>query len=363
MKMRLDVLPFPMGAESNGFISALASAITCCRGVSEDDPYWCAQKGRYCVRCGDCGQTSQLRNHRGMLYHELLTVSGLAFTFDYPEDDNVGFHTMPDTPVGWRWEEPFVAELMDFAGFGYERYARGGASDMHGVIARAIDSGYPALVAKHGKWADGMEWARCWSVVCGYTDNGICVMRHGGEIAVETEGAYDDWIVITGPAMRARTYRDALRRICRILTDPSHDAIEREIYTGLDNVTPDNAEATAYKLMGINGVPIETRWHAGEALCSPHNMLWNMCADEALRTRVRELIFPRYIDGDGCDTHAAGWKIWGALNVGPHSGYMPTEESFALIQKEKVRQELKRLYRIIFDNDRAVAKGLCELLD
>lgn len=35
---------------------------------------------------------------------------------------------------------------------------------------------------------------------------------------------------------------------------------------------------------------------------------------------------------------------------------MPTEESFALIQKPEVQEELKRLYGIVFGNDRAVAE-------
>lgn len=42
---------------------------------------------------------------------------------------------------------------------------------------------------------------------------------------------------------------------------------------------------------------------------------------------------------------------------------MPTEESFVPLQKPKVQEELKRLYRIVFDNDRAAVGEMQDILE
>lgn len=89
-KKQLTVHPFPCDAESNGFTAALSSVV-------------CAAK-KY---TDDTGQSPD-KTHLSV-YHCLLTVSGLAFGFDYPEDDGVSAHTIPNTPVGWRWDDGFMA--------------------------------------------------------------------------------------------------------------------------------------------------------------------------------------------------------------------------------------------------------------
>lgn len=41
----------------------------------------------------------------------------------------------------------------------------------------------------------------------------------------------------------------------------------------------------------------------------------------------------------------------------------PNEMAFKLIQQSDVQNELKRLFKIVFDNDRAVAGGIMEILN
>lgn len=363
MEKKLDLLSFPNGAQSNGFIAALSSALLPCLGIGEDAPYWCNPKGGYCSKCGQCGTISTLSKHQEMLYHTLLAASGLGFTFDYPEDDDVDFHTMPGVGKGWRWEEPFVAELMDLAGLSYIRYKNQSIEQMRGLIKDAVHWGYPALAANHGQWGDPMEWTRCWNLVCGYEDQGLCFMGHGGGTTVQGEGEYEDWILITGKAERKLTYRQTLEKAYSVLTHPSHEQLERQIFWNLSHVTPENAPDRAYQMMGINGVPIESRWHAAEAFLSRDSLLSSLPGSEDLKPRIGSLFFTHYIDdGNGGETHGVGWRIWGCLKVGPQTGYLPTEESFRLIQKPEVQQELKRLFGMVFDNDRAVAKGIADAL-
>ncbi len=379
MKKQLTVHPFPHDAESDGFIAALSSAVCAAKKYTDDTPYWCTPKGCYCQKCGGCTGQS-LGKTQSSVYHCLLTASGLAFGFDYPEDDSVGAHSIPNIPVGWRWDDGFLADIMGFAGLSFIRCKSKTVAEIREIVKNSIDSGYPAMAANHSVYPDEMAWVSCWKIICGYTDDGITVMNYGGGISDETDGAYEDIIVITGEADRAnnadckQTYFDILKRIHAVLSDPSHDALENEIMSDLSNVTPENAVMLSYKLMGINGVPIEARWHAAEAFTSKDNLLYSLVdsssADpsesnklKAAAEKLAELFFKRYSAEGNNETHGIGWKIWACLNVGPQTGYLPTEKSFQLIQQPDVQNELKRLYKIVFDNDRAVANGITEILN
>lgn len=378
MKKQLTIPPFPHDAESDGFIAALSSAVCAAKKYTDDTPYWCTSKGCYCKKCGGCiGQS--LDRTQLSVYHCLLTASGLAFGFDYPEDDSVAAHTIPDTPAGWRWDDGFVSDIMDFAGLSYIRCKNKTVAEIREIIKDSIDAGYPAMAANHRVYPNEMAWVSCWKIICGYTDDGITVMNYNGEMIDETGGAYEDIIVITGEVDRAndaacwQTYLNVLKRIYTVLIDPSHDALENEIMSDLSNVTPENAVMLSYKLMGINGVPVEARWHAAEAFASKGNLLYSLVDSlstgsaesnelKAVSEKLSDLFFKRYLAEGNNETHGIGWKIWACLNVGPQTGYLPTKESFKLIQQSDVQSELKRLFKIVFDNDRAVANGVMEIL-
>ncbi len=374
MKKQLTTHPFPHDAESNGFIAALSSVVCAAKKYTDDTPYWYTSKDCYCKKCGDCTGQS-LGKTQSSVYHCLLTVSGLAFGFDYPEDDSVGAHTIPDTPVGWRWDDGFMADIMGFAGLSFIRFKNKTIAEIREIIKDSIDAGYPAMAANHNVYTDETAWVSCWKIVCGYTNDGITVMNYGGEVNDETSGAYEDIIVITGEVDRTNSaackqiYFDILKRIYAVLSDPSHDALENEIMSDLSNVTPENAVMLSYKLMGINGVPIEARWHAAEAFTSKDNLLYSLVDSaesnklKAAAEKLADLFFKRYSAEGNNETHGIGWKIWSCLNVGPQTGYLPTEESFKLIQHSDVQNELKRLFKIVFGNDRAVAGGILEILN
>lgn len=384
MKKQLTVFPFPYDAESNGFIAALSSVVCAAKKYTEDTPYWCSPKGCYCKKCGGCTGQS-LGKTQLSVYHCLLAASGLAFGFDYPEDDSVGLHTIPNIPIGWRWDDGFMADIMDFAGLSFIRCKNKTVAEICTIIKDSIDAGYPAMVANHCVYPNEMAWVSCWKIVCGYTDDGITVMNYGGEVSDVNSGEYEDVVVITGEVdcandavcagngMRKQTYFDVLRRIYAVLSDPSHDALENEIMADLSNVTSENAEILSFKLMGINGVPIEARWHAAEAFTSKGNLLYSLVDSlassaesnelKAAAEKLAELFLTRYIEDGNNETHGICWKIWACLNVEPQTGYLPVAESFSLIQRPNVQNELKRLFKIVFDNDRAVANGIMEILN
>ena len=379
MKKQLTIHPFPYDAESDGFIAALSSVVCAAKKYTDDTPYWCTSKDCYCQKCGGCTGQS-LSKTQLSIYHCLITASGLAFGFDYPEDDSVGVHTIPNTPVGWRWDNGFLADIMEFAGLSFIRCRNKTVAEIREIVKDSIDAGYPAMAANHSVYPNEMAWVSCWKIVSGYTDDGITVMNYGGEMSDETNGVYEDIIVITGEVNRPndaackQAYFDVLKRIHTVLSDPSHDALENEIMSDLSNITPENAEMLSYKLMGINGVPIEARWHAAEAFTSKDNLLYSLVnsssADsvesnelKAVAEKLSDLFFKYYVAEGNNETHGIGWKIWACLNVGPKTGYLPTEESFKLIQQPDVQSEMKQLFKIVFDNDRAVADGIMEILN
>lgn len=135
---------------------------------------------------------------------------------------------------------------------------------------------------------------------------------------------------------------------------PVHAALESVIMDVLDHVTPENAMDTAGMMCGINGVPIETRWHAAESFCGAGNLLCDIFTDKEIYAWLKKVLFSRYLKDGNDGTHGIGWKIWGALGVGPETGYNITGQSSALILQKETQETLKSLFAKIFENDRAV---------
>lgn len=340
-------VPFPFDAESDNFTAALASALIIARGYTKETPYWCAPNRRYCIQCRPCNGGLLERNQLS-IYHCLLTASTLAFGFDYPWDDTVYPHSLPGFRSGWRWDGDFVDGLARFAGFSYLRFhGTDSAEEVLRAMKSAIDAGFPTLLRLENE----MEWV----LAVGYeadtvygldsqfhalADNWHCVLR--------------DAIVITGNTAPDMSYKEFLERIASALSYKEHEALESVIMDTLDHVTEENAMEIAGMMCGINGVPIESRWHAAESFCSAENLLCDICTDKEIHSRLSDVFFTRYISEGNEETHGIGWKIWGALGVGPETGYEVTPQSAALILQKETQETLKRLFAGIFENDRAV---------
>lgn len=93
--MLKDIVQYPFDAQSDSFFCALASALLPALGYTENTPYFCAPKGQFCLQCGACGDRTTLQKHHLSIYHALLAASGVAFCFDYPQDDGVAEHSFP----------------------------------------------------------------------------------------------------------------------------------------------------------------------------------------------------------------------------------------------------------------------------
>ncbi|GFI45700.1 hypothetical protein IMSAGC019_01013 [Lachnospiraceae bacterium] len=326
-------VPFPVGAESDSFTAALASALVIVRGYTEETPYWCGRNRRYCIHCSSCGDRL-LERHQESIYHCLLTASTLAFGFDYPWDDTVEPHSLPGFSNGWRWDESFVNELARFAGFSYLRFD--GASAQEEVLSTMksfLDAGFPALLRLENE----MEWI----LIVGYeadTIYGLGSQFHA--LPDSWHSVLRDAIVITGNTAPGMSYKELLERIVSALAYDGHMALENVIMDVLGHVTEENAMDIAGMMCGINGVPIEARWHAAEAFGGPGNLLWNICTNKEIHSRLGNVFIARYLMDENDGTHGIGWKIWNALGVGPKTGYAVTKQSAAMILQRETQEAL-----------------------
>lgn len=349
-------VPFPIDAESDNFTSALASALVIARGYTEETPYWCTQNRRYCVHCRPCGD-HPLERHQTSIYHCLLTASTLAFGFDYPWDDTVDPHTLPGFSSRWRWDNAFVDTLARFAGFSYLRFDGASAQeDVVSTIKSSLHAGFPTLL----RFKNKMEW----SLIVGYgADTVYCLDSQFYALPENWLSLLDDAIVLTGNTAPAMSYKELLERIVSALSYREHAALESVIMDTLGHVTAENAMDTAGMMCAINSVLIEARWHAAEAFLGADNLLHNICTNQEIHDRLKDTLFARYTMDDNDETHGIGWKIWGALGVGPKTGYNITPQSADLILQPETQETLKRLFAKVFENDRAVCAEIQACLE
>lgn len=350
-KILKNQVPFPVDAESDNFVAALSSALVIARGYSDETPYWCVQNNRYCIHCNSCGD-NLLERHQISIYHCLLTASTLAFGFDYPWDDSVDPHTLPGFPNGWRWDAAFVNALARFAGFSYLRFdGTSSQEDVLSAVKSALDNGFPSLLR--------IENQMKWILAVGYDEDTVLGLDSRFHALPENwQDNLLDAIIITGNTVPEMPYRELLERVASALSYVEHEKLEKVIMDILDHVTGENAMDVAGMLCAINGVLIETRWHAAEAFCGIGNLLYGICTNKEIHNRLKDIFYARYIMNENDETHGIGWKIWSAIGVGPETGYDIAPQSEALILQKKTQENLKRLFAKVFENDRQVCSEI-----
>lgn len=355
-KILENQVPFPIGAESDNFTAALASALVIALGYTEETPYWCVQNRRHCVHCSPCGD-NLLERHQTSIYQCLLTASTLAFGFDYPCDDSVEPHTLPGFSKGWRWDNDFVGALTRFAGFSYLRFDGASAQEeVLSAIKNSLDNGFPSLLRLENE----MEWI----LAVGYDEDTVLGLDSKSYTLPDNwHSILSDAIIITGKTAPEMSYKELLERIESALSYDKHTELESVIMNALDNVTMENAMDTAGMMCAINGVPIEARWHSAEAFGGGENLLCNICTNKEIHSRLRDIFLTRYSVEGNDETHGIGWKIWGALGVGPKTGYAITRQSADLILQKETQETLKRLFAKMFENDRAVCAEIQACLE
>ena len=374
IKLIPDILPFPDGAESSPFFGALASALMPALGFTAETPFFCDPKQSFCIECGGCNRTT-LQKHRYRLYHDLQSYTGVSLGWAWPEE-NSDYQTMPGWYKGWRWPDEFFAFIFGFTGISWKRLRTGTDRDViFSEVRKSVDAGMPVLM----KLGDGPDW----HVVTGYgdADAGGAYVLYGYDShnhfdhtmrptkdVVAAQGYTDnglfilsDWfkhfrdaIIIVGRTPKTVGYGDIVDRAIETLEHPAHERLKKDLMERLDGVTHENARATAEWLLGIVGFPIEARWHFAESNLHYH------CENEEAKEKIFGIIRQYVFDSEHDATHGTCWKIWAQLGVGTHTGYALPPNAGDLLEKSETRAELKRLFEIVFYNDRVVLDLLRE---
>lgn len=133
----IETVRFPIGAESNSFFAALASALLPALGYTENTPYYCPPKGSNCIQCGNC-QTSTLQKHQEQLYHDYISYTGVALGWYWPEERIDTYQVISGGGAGWDWPDEYIAYIMGIAGLSWKRVSAGASRDT--ILQRLSDS-------------------------------------------------------------------------------------------------------------------------------------------------------------------------------------------------------------------------------
>lgn len=372
-----NIVQFPSDAQSSPFFGALASALLPALGYTEETPYYCAQKASYCTKCGNCGNKTKLQKYHNTLYHDYQTITGVCFGWTWPELASE-YHTIKNAGVDWRWPDEFIAYIMGFAGITWCRLLKGTDKDaVYQAITMSVDNGFPVLV----KLGTGQDW----HVVTGYGD---CILygldshthydssvhpqikpdrytEDGLFVISKWFESFEDAIILTGRCKPSVTLVDVLSTIICTLEHPVHARLEADLNSRIDQITPDNAQDTARWLNDIAGFPIEARWHAAESFSSGEATALGMLRltdDPRVKDKFGKIFF-NYVADNNNETHGVLWKVWGQLGVGPETGYSLPQNITELVTRPETKAELKRLFSIVFKNDRDVLSILHEALE
>ncbi|MCL2707610.1 MAG: hypothetical protein FWF03_00690 [Defluviitaleaceae bacterium] len=347
------VVPYPFDAQSSPFFCALASALIPALGLTDETPFFCVQKNTRCLNCGNCGSKTTLQKHHLQLYHNYQTFTGVGLGWDQPENDSK-YQVVPGWEKGWSYPDAFLGFIFGFAGLSWKRVTKGaGEREAAAAIAASVDAGLPVL----------LRFGQNWRVATGYDGAEIIGLGYGATEAAAIPnwfGGFDDAVIITGRARQSVSYADVLYRMIESLAHPAHARLEADLMKRLDEVAEGNVQATAEWLLEKVGFPIEARWHAADS------EIYVLCESEAAKEKIFGMIRQYVFDSDHDATHGTCWKIWAKLGVGPKTNYRLPPNAAELLLKPETRSELKRLFTIVFENDRVVLgllRGAAEIIN
>jgi len=336
-----NIIPYPFDAQASPFFCALASVLLPALDYTEEQPFFCGPKNSYCINCGDCGSKTAMQKHHLRLYHNYQTFTGFGFGWDWPENDSE-YQVISGWEKGRNWPDEFFGFVFGFAGLSWKRISKNAGMDaVFAAIKTSIDTGLPVLA----------QFGLDWRVITGYDDAEIIAIGYklgAANLFPEWFDAFDDAVIITGRAEQSVNYSSILDRMIQTLAHPAHAKLEKDLMTKLDGITADNVQEAAEWLLDKVGFPIEARWHAADS------ELYILCENKTAKDKIFGMIRQYVFDGEHDATHGTCWKIWAQLSVDPKTNYALPPDAGELLLKPETQAELKRLFAIVFENDRVV---------
>lgn len=197
------------------------------------------------------------------------------------------------------------------------------------------------------KWGGGDVWA----AITDYHDDKnlpyLMKFRHLPQLNKDWYNKLRNIVFITDKYDSTISLSELLNHMIHHLNTSGRNKLEQKIYQKLDG------KKLGLWLNKINGLTIETRWHASEC--------------------YRNTLVPM-IDNNNCKKlllnasdlhhhfHDQAWQIWGLLGVSPQTSYSLPHNINELLDKSSTRAELKSLFQELFTIDRQVSHLLQQCL-
>lgn len=340
-----NIVSFPVNAQRNSFFGALSSILLYRNHYTEDSPFFCGKYQRSCIRCGGCGDDLFIHKHHLGIYQYLITVTGCAYFW---VDQEIG-NSYEKQYIAGEFSETALDRLslaLQVSGYHYDSMQKGTEEKvLFDRIKQSIEDKRPVLIK--------LGLGDLWAVITGYDEEKKlpCLMkfRHSPQPNKDWYHKLSNLVFITDKYDSPISLPEALDHMIRHLNTGSRNKLEQKIIQKLE------AEADGKKLgmwlNRLNGLAIETRWHASECY---RNTLAPMSDSE----RYKKLLL------QAADLHLRfhdqAWQVWALLGVTPQTHYCIPGNINELLDKPSARAELKALFQELFAIDRQVSELLQE---
>lgn len=348
MTKNIDTLvSFPVNAQRNTFFGALSSILLYRNAYTEDTPFFCGKHQSFCKQCGNCKNESFMDKHHLKIYQYLITITGCAYFWI-------------DKEIGNSYNIPYLADefsetaldrlslALYASGYHYEALNKTTEENvLFDRIKQSIAEKQPVLIK--------LGLGDLWTVATGYNDDKnlpyLMKFRHSPQLNKDWYHKLSNMVFITGKYDSTISLSESLQHMIHHLNTDSRKKLEQKICQKLET-EPDGKKLGMW-LNKMNGLAIETRWHASECY---RNTLAPMshnadCKKLLLEAADLHLHF-----------HDQAWKIWGLLGVSPQTCYCLPHNINELLDHSSARAELKSLFQELFALDRQVSHLLQECL-
>lgn len=342
-----NLVSFPVNAQRNSFFGALSSILLYRDAYTEDTPFFCGKHQRNCIRCGSCKNEPFIHKHHLQLYQYLITITGCAyFWIDKEIGNSYNKQYMTDD-----FSETALDRLsfaLYASGYHYDSMNKNTEENiLFNRIKQSVEEKQPALIK--------LSLGDLWAVITGYNDDKnlpyLMKSRHSPQLNKDWYNKLSNIVFITDKYDSTISLAESLNHMIHHLNTSNRNKLEQKIYQKLET-EPDGKKLGKW-LNQINGLAIETRWHASECY---RNTLVSMSDNNKYKKLLLEA------SDLHLHFHDQAWKIWVLLGVSPQTHYCVPHNINELLDKAFVRAELKSLFQKLFAIDSKVSHLLQECL-
>ena len=194
-----------------------------------------------------------------------------------------------------------------------------------------------------------------WAVITGYNDVKnlpyLMKFRHSPQLNKDWYNKLSSIVFITDKYDSDFSLSESLNHMIRHLNTSSRNKLEQSIYLKLE--TELDGKKLGKWLNRINGLAIETRWHASECYRNTLVPMFDSNKYKKLLLEASDLHL---------HFHDQAWHIWSLLGGSPQTHYCVPHNMNELLDSSSARAELKSLFQELFAIDRQVSHLLQECL-